>query len=192
MKKTFLNFAIISSMMFAVACGNNPNANDDAVDTAQKMNDQMEDANTNAVSSSDADFAVKATDAGLAEVEMGKLAVSKATNPDVKAYAQMMVDDHTQANDRLMAIAGNKGITLPANMGDDHKRHMDDLAKKNGRDFDKAYMDMMAADHDKVVSMFKKGSEDLQDADLRAFANETLPVLNKHQEQAKALRDRLK
>ncbi len=192
MKKTFLNLAIVSSLMLAASCGNTPDANDDSVDTANKMNDQIEETKANTVAPADADFAVKAADAGMAEVELGKLALTKSTNADVKAYAQMMVDDHTKANDKLMSIAGTKAITLPAAMGDDHKKHMEDLAKKTGKDFDKSYMDMMADDHGKVVDMFRKESENAQDAELKAFASETLPVLIKHEEQAKTLKDKMK
>ena len=54
------------------------------------------------------DFAKKAGAAGMAEVEMGKLGAQKATDPDVKAYAQKMVTDHTRANKELMAAAKGK------------------------------------------------------------------------------------
>lgn len=66
-----------------------------------------------ALSSGDRDFIMKAADGGMAEVALGRLAVSKASNSDVKAFGQRMVDDHSKANDQLMQLAQTKGVTLP-------------------------------------------------------------------------------
>lgn len=65
------------------------------------------------LSSADRDFIMKAADGGMAEVQLGQLAVSKASNSDVKAFGQRMVDDHSKANDQLMQLAQTKGVTLP-------------------------------------------------------------------------------
>src|SRR6478752_4266366 len=106
MKKTTLNVMLIGTLFIGLsACNNGTTANDDSVDTAEKMNEAMTD-NNNAtnnpaqVTEEDTEFAVMAADAGMTEVELGKLALSKSSNADVKKYAQMMVDDHTAANNK--------------------------------------------------------------------------------------------
>lgn len=198
MKKTTLNLLFIGTMLIGLsACNGNATSNDDSVDTAEKMNEAMTDNNNTAnnpgqVTEDDTEFAVMAADAGMAEVELGKLALSKSSNADVKKYAQMMVDDHTAANNKLMTIAASKQITLPASISDKHKKHVEDMSKMSGKDFDKHYIDMMVDDHGEVVDAFKKENENTKDAELKTFTSETLPILMKHHDQAKAMKDKMK
>lgn len=69
---------------------------------------------TAALDKADSDFLTDAAQDGTMEVQMGRLAVDKATNPDVKQFAQRLIDDHSKANSELMALASQKGLTLPA------------------------------------------------------------------------------
>ena len=179
---------LTATFLFAV-CGaacNNPNSRtaDDSVEQAQGVNDT-----TAMVNDKDGDFAVKAADAGLAEVELGKLAQEKATDPRVKDFAQKMVNDHQKANDELMTIATRHNITLPPVVSKDQADKQRQLREKSGAEFDEEYIDMMVKDHDKVVSLFEDASSDAQNADLKAFAAKTLPILKMHHEEAKAIRD---
>lgn len=194
MKKTTLNLMLAGTMLFAFSACNSGSSKQDSVDTAEKVNEAMTDNNAapGAITEDDTKFAVMAADAGMTEVELGKLAVSKTKNADVKKYAQMMIDDHTAANNKLMAIASSKQITLPATMSDDHKKHIADMSKMSGNDFDKHYIDMMVDDHGTVVDGFKKENENTKDAELKAFTGETLPTLTKHHDEAKAMKDKMK
>lgn len=139
------------------------------------------------VDKDDADFAVEAGNGGMAEVAMAQLAQQKATNPDVKAFAAKMITDHTKANDKLMALAKQKSITLPAAVSNDEQKKMDDMSKKSGKDFDKAYVSEMVDDHNKDVKEFTDASKNLKDADLKSFATTTLPTLVMHQTMIKAI-----
>jgi putative membrane protein len=183
MKTLHFFMAILVSAAFAAAC-NNPRTADDSVDQAQDVNDST--AMTN---EQDADFAVKAADAGLAEVELGKLALEKATDQRVKDFAKKMVDDHQRANDELMTIATRHNITLPPVISEEHADKQRKLMEKSGEEFDREYIDAMVKDHNKVVSLFEDASSDARNADLQAFASKTLPTLKKHHEEAKALQD---
>lgn len=144
------------------------------------------------VDKDDADFAVTAANGGMAEVALGQLAQQKATSPDVKAFGAKMITDHTKANNQMMALAKQKNITLPAAIGNDEQKIMDDLSKKTGKDFDKAYVKAMVDDHDKDVKEFEKESKDGKDADVKAFATATLPVLKMHQTMIKAIDQKMK
>jgi putative membrane protein len=144
------------------------------------------------VDKDDADFAVEAANGGMAEVALGKLAQQKATSPDVKDFGAKMVTDHTKANEKMMALAKQKNITLPAAIGPDQQKVMDDLSKRTGKDFDKAYVEAMVKDHDKDVTLFEKESKDGKDADVKAFASTTLPVLKMHQTMIKAIDQKMK
>ena len=155
-------------------------------------------ANTvsNAVSSvtstSDPDFIKEAANGGMAEVELGKLASTKAANAEVKKFGQMMVADHSKANADLKALAAKKGIDLPKEVDSSHKSTMESMSKKTGADFDKAYVDDMVDDHEKDVSAFEDQAKNSKDADVKAFAEKTLPTLRKHLEAIKAIQAKMK
>src|ERR1700709_2331228 len=121
------------------------------------------------VSKADQQFAVDAADAGMTEVQAGQLAQQKGMAKDVKDYGAMMVKDHTMAADKLKTIAASKNGTLPAAISTDMQKNIDDLQKKEGKDFDKAYIDMMISDHKKVISKFEDESKNGSDADIRGF-----------------------
>jgi putative membrane protein len=134
-----------------------------------------------------ADFAVAAANGGMMEVELGKLAQQNGANQRVKDFGKMMVDDHTKVNDQLKSLATSKNITLPASLGDDAQKHVNDLSKKTGKDFDKAYISMMVDDHKKDIKEFEKAGKDLKDNDIKNLAMQSLPTLQKHLDSAEAI-----
>jgi len=158
-----------------------------SVDTTAKVSGEVMK-----VDKDDADFAVKAANGGMAEVQLAQLAQQKATSTDVKEFAAKMITDHSKANDKLMAIAKQKNITLPAALGTDEQKIMADLSKKTGKDFDKAYVDAMVKDHDEDVKLFSDEAKDAKDADLKSFAGTTLPTLKEHQSMIKAIDNKMK
>lgn len=136
-------------------------------------------------------FWTNAAQGGMAEVELGRLAAQKATNPEVKKFAQMMVTDHTKANAELKTLAAKKNITLPTDMGSSMKSSMDDLSKLSGADFDKKYVDMMVDDHETDVDLFEDNTDN-SDADIKAFTTKTLPTLKAHLESIKSIQSKMK
>lgn len=144
------------------------------------------------VEESDAKFAVEAANGGMAEVVFGKLAADKAMNKKVKDFGTMMVTDHSKANDELKALAKKLSITLPDSIARDESKTRDDLAKKSGADFDKAYVQTMVDDHKKDVKAFEDASKNLKDSDLKAFAVKTLPTLKMHLETIEKIKKEMK
>jgi putative membrane protein len=136
------------------------------------------------LSASDKKFMETAADAGMTEVEAGKLAQSKASSADVKSFGSRMVDDHTKANDKLKAIAGEKNVTLPSGPSKAHQAALDKLDKS--KNFDKDFSAMMVKDHKEAVSLFQKESKS-KDSDLSGFASSTLPTLQDHLKMAQDL-----
>ena len=92
----------------------------------------------------------------------------------------MMVKDHGTANTELMTIAQQKNITLPSTVDAEHKKTMDDLSKKTGSDFDKAYVDAMVSGHKSTLKLMEDESRDGKDAELKTFATKTAPVVQSH------------
>jgi len=128
----------------------------------------------------DANFIRDAASGGMMEVQLGQAVADKATNPDVKQFAQRMVTDHTTANNELKALAQQKEVTLPTDLDPKHQKMMDKITSKTGADLDKAYIQAMVKDHHKDVAEFQKAANNAKDADLKAWAAKTLPVLQEH------------
>jgi putative membrane protein len=139
-----------------------------------------EPTSTSALSGKDKSFVKEAAIGGIAEVQLGRLASEKAVSPDVKQFAQQIVDDHSKANDQLTALAKQKNIDVPAELTGKPASAFKRLSNLSGPDFDREYMKLMLDDHKKEVSGFRRQSEKSEDADLKAFAMETLPTLEAH------------
>jgi putative membrane protein len=164
-----------------------------AIAWAQTKSGSMTDLGSNKLlKSSDVSFAINAVQGGLAEVELGKLAVEKANSPDVRAFGQKMVDDHTKANGQLTAIAQKEEITFPATLNAEDQQLYNKLQHMSGAMFDKAYMKAMVKDHKQDVKEFKKEAKKGKDPQIKSFASETLPVLESHLEMAKSTESKVK
>lgn len=201
--RIYSSFAAIA-MAALVACqgtssDNNMNADstgaiNSAPDSAMGQQ-QQSDQPTGGASTLDektSTFVNKAADAGMHEVEMGQLAQQKASSDRVKAFGQMMVNDHTKANDELKTIAAQKNFQLPNSTSPKHQDHKNDLTNKSGADFDKAYMKMMVDGHQDVIDQFEKASKDATDPEIKNFAAQKLPTLKMHLDSAKAIQKALK
>ena len=184
-----------------VACGNG-NGNKDSIDSAKNINDStakaMKDSSssdslagknvTSAPVDKDAtNFAISAANGGMAEVAMGQVAITNGFSQRVKDFGSMMVKEHSEAGEKLKKLASSKNITLPATLSDKEQKHVADLQKKTGKDFDKLYMNMMLDDHKTDIKEFQKASTDCKDPDLKSFAMTTLPTLQKHLDSARAI-----
>ncbi|MFD2572180.1 DUF4142 domain-containing protein [Spirosoma soli] len=181
MKKISLMVLLALSSLCFQACNENKKASDDSVENANDAND-LKEQNDTGQSDDTNDFAVKAANGGLLEMELGRLAREKAQSNDVKEFAAMMLADHAKANDELKSIAATKNITLPTTLGKEGQEHVDELAKLSGAEFDKKYVDLMVEDHEEDVKLFQEAAKSDDDPALKAYAAKTLPTLQKHLE----------
>ena len=175
MKKSMLACTVVMAMSGAPAFAQQP---DPAHRGAPPQTSTP--ARTEAKASPDQQFVTNVARDGMAEVELGRLASEKASNDQVKQFAQRMVDDHGKANDELKKLAADKNITLPSETDAKHKATIDRLSKLSGEAFDKAYTQEMVAGHKKAVSAFKNESKSGKDAEVKAWAAKTLPTLEDH------------
>jgi putative membrane protein len=123
---------------------------------------------------------------GMTEVEMANIASAKSSSEEVKTFAARMLQDHSKANAELAALAQSKSIKVPTKLDIKHKAMVNALQVRSGASFDAAYAQHMAADHAKAVALFTKESQS-PDADMAAFAKQTLPTLQEHKRLADAL-----
>ena len=145
--------------------------------SAQTMNTPA----ASALSKADQKIVAGMAQANMAEIEAGKLALANGQSPEVKAYAQQMVDDHTKALADVTTLATTKGVTLPTEVDAKHKAMAAKLSKLKGAAFDKHYMAQAGvADHRQVHAKLKKDEAKAQDPDVKALAAKMLPTVEQH------------
>ncbi len=139
------------------------------------------DSGDKVVTGGDLAFINDAVPGGMAEVELGRLALKQAASKDVRQFAQRMIDDHTKAGDELKQLAMRKKVPPPPpELLPTQKEAMAKLAKLQGAAFDSAYVQEMVADHEKDVAAFDNVAKTATDADVKAYAAKTLPTLKEH------------
>lgn len=176
-------------VFFVYSCDSNPNQQN-STEVAEEVNeDTFEETGNNNGMEEDSEFLVDAASGGMMEVEAGKLAINKASSPQVKEFGQRMVDEHSQANQKLMELAETKNITLPNSMSDKHQEKVDGLTEASDADFDKEYMNLMDESHMETIEMYEETSENANDTDIKAFATETLPTLRNHHQVAESMKE---
>ena len=195
-----MSLGVLAFMAFSIGCGNGSNdttSTDSSTVTTTTTDTSMSSpsamsATTDTSMADDRDFVMEAASGGLMEVTLGNLAKTNAASAQVKEFGAMMVTDHTKANNELKAVAAKKNITLPETPMEKQQKHIDELKTKKGADFDKAYVDLMVDDHKEDVSKFQDEANKGNDADVKAFAAKTLPVLQKHLDHIQKIQDATK
>jgi putative membrane protein len=135
------------------------------------------------------DFVQKAAMSDMYEVQAGKLAAEKGQSDVVKQFAQQMVEAHTKTTEELTGIVKSKNIKvdLPTKLDAQHQKLIDDINSASPRDFDKTYAKQQVDGHQEAVHLFKKYAAKGDDADVKQFAEKTLPTIEHHLEDAKKL-----
>jgi putative membrane protein len=123
------------------------------------------------------------------EVESSNVALKKSSDPDVKAFAEKMVLDHTAAGKDLerAAKADTKGYDVPSALDADHIKLVGNLAEASPEDFDRLYIEMQLAAHKDAVALFSDYAKSGDDPALKSFAEKTLPTLERHHQMIEAI-----
>ncbi|HEY2775036.1 MAG TPA: DUF4142 domain-containing protein [Candidatus Binatia bacterium] len=149
--------------------------------TAPMHKTMFHHAKGSSVSMTDKSFMNKAAVGGIAEVQMGNLALQKASDQAVRSHAQHMIDDHTKANDELKSIAQSKGVKLPTQPDAKDKALIGKLGRLSGKDFDRTYIKEGGVKaHQQMASLFRSEKSKTKDPQVKDFASRTLPVIEEH------------
>ena len=191
MKRFYL--ILLATSVFVWSCNNEAK---DSVEKADSANQAKIDSPavqpTIVADEETSSFLVRAVNGGMTEVKLGDIAQQKGANQKVKDFGSMMVHDHSAANEQLKTLAAQRNVTIPADVSDESKKDIDDLAKKSGRDFDKAYINAMVKKHEGTIDMFEKAAGKSNDAEVKTFINNTLPKVKEHLDSAKVIQKALK
>jgi len=179
--------------LIVIACNNEAKDSTEKADSANTANrDSAINENKTVIDEGSSSFLVKAADGGMTEVQLAQLAQQKAASQRVKDFSSMMIHDHSDANDKVKALASQKNVVLPTSISDDNQKAIDNMNKKTGKEFDKAFMNKMVDDHQSTIDLFQKAINDAKDPDVSSFADKTLMTLRMHLDSAKAVRNSLK
>jgi putative membrane protein len=143
-------------------------------------------ATSNAHESAEQTFVTKAAQAGLVEVELGKLAQMRSADPGVKSFAAQMVKDHEKVNAELRALAEAKKLNVPNQLDRESARIMHRMSARPPSEFDGAFGSQMVEAHEAAITLFSDAAA-LRDKDLVAFAEKMLPTLLHHRQLAEEL-----
>jgi putative membrane protein len=135
-------------------------------------------------------FIKNAIEGNIAEVDIGKLAQEKGKNPDVKKFGQMLVDDHSKANEKAKAAAGQAGVEPPTGSSLTQKGTYAKLKILQGDSFDKSFASSMVSDHQNDIKEYEKAAG--KDDAVGRYAKEALPTLRTHLQHAQTLQQELK
>ncbi len=185
-------------MVFALSAGCNNNAspsNDNDTERLPseregRVDDYDEDNDRAYGEAGDMDlqqFAKEAASDGMMEVEMADLILQKSDRQEVKDLARTIKQDHQNANEKLKDVAREVNMQLPNEMMEKHQKKMEELRDATGDNLDQKYVDMMVNGHQKVINKFERVADqeaDNDQAEIRNWADNTLPALRKHYEQA--------
>ena len=197
MKKKLFSFAICLSALAVWSCNNSgeSTSSTDSTTSSTATGDTMSTAPTTnttvsstPLSKDDSAFVMEAAAGGLMEVQAGQIAQQNAQSQRVKDFGGMMVTDHSKANDELKSYASGHGINLPDSLPKAMQKHLDAMKNMKGAAFDKHYVSMMVEDHQKDVAKFKKESTGANDDQLKTWAGNTLPTLQKHLDSIQAIK----
>src|SRR3954471_1526575 len=138
----------------------------------------------NKMDNDDASAMKQVAQANLNEIAAGKTAQSKAQSPDVKNFAQKMVDEHSKMLEEMRSLAKKKDVTLPqdANMKD--MAQMKLMERKSGAEFDKDYMEHMVKDHEKTLQDVQNIAAKAKDDEFKAALQKATPKIKEHLELA--------
>jgi putative membrane protein len=136
-------------------------------------------------------FIHDANESGLTEITTANVAIKNSQNPRVINFAKMMITDHTAVGNGLKKLAADKYVSVGDSITPEHQTMIKALAAKQGTEFDKAYMQMMVADHIQAVELFHNSTENTNKA-LNNFARDNSKKLIMHLDSAKAILTSLK
>jgi putative membrane protein len=137
------------------------------------------------------DFMVKASEAHLAELEMARTAMEKSANADVRDFANMIQKDHSKALENLAALMTHENVSQPTTLDATTQHDIVRMRTLKGAEFDREFINMMVAGHQKTLGMFRDQLTSAQNPDVRGHVEALAPTLEMHLDKALRLQSKL-
>jgi len=173
-KNLFKATHLLSIFFVLSFCACDPKKNEDP----KKVADQHNDAKfNNSDKENDAHFLSDASAMCLQQVKLAKLAQQNSIRPEVQQKGKVLETEYVKILTSIRELAKTKSITLPQDLSNDQKKIYNDLSFEISADFDRKYFERISKDHAAIIDEYKKAQQQTHDADIKAFVNETLPVV---------------
>ena len=173
LKKGMMSCAIVALLVAGAGC--------------DKDDDNNNNNNNNAVNAKDREFTSMAAMSNRAEIDAATLALSNGQDSSIKAFAQMMITDHTNAMDQLDSLATSLTLSAPDSLDAAHVALKQQLSTLNGRAFDSLYIHSQVMDHQQAISLFTSERDSGSNMSLKNYAISLLPHLQQHLQMADSL-----
>jgi putative membrane protein len=152
-------------------------------------NDDDDDDNVNgSLNATDREFMARVTEANKAEIEAGSTASTKGLTDSVRQYGQLMVTEHTMAENSLDSLANVLGVTLADTLSAEHQALKQMLNNTTGYAFDTLYIGSQLRDHQKVIGFFNNEISNGSHPSVKGYANRYLPHIQMHYQRADSIR----
>jgi len=151
MKRTGLLWVVMAAIIVG-GCSNTKESKTSGSEPAAPRGAAVGTGGAGADIKGDGEFVRDAASKNMADIELSRIALEKTTSRVVKAFAQMTVDDHSTAGNKLKSIAEGQGIEWPAQLDGKHRETADSLAKKQGDEFDREYLQAMVESHQDLAA----------------------------------------
>ena len=132
-------------------------------------------------------FVAKALQGGLTEVQLGQLTLQKSENPQVKEFAQKMIDDHTRLGEQMKPVAQQLGVKIPDEPSKKDRQLIAKMQSLSGSAYDQAYVKDMVKDHKQDLSEFQAEASNGQDPNVKDAANQGSKMIAQHLQMAQQL-----
>lgn len=135
-----------------------------------------------AIADTDRAFMSHVASTWLYEIEVSRLAATRAVNPRVRSFAELLAREHAQANGELGGLMRSKGVAVPAGLSADKATKLHRLSSlKPSTEFDAGYVRVLGVeDHRDAIGRFERAQREVRDRDLRRWIDKTLPRLRSH------------
>lgn len=195
--KTKLLF--LASVALILGACNNKAVNDEARSTADtssadiRANEKSPTASATASDKtaasvmSDTAFLLTAYNTGVFEIKASKLAKRMTEHKPVKEFANMIIKDHEAMDSNVVNMLKERGCAIPTDLPENLKAKMKELNEYMGKDFDQRYAQANIDGHKDAIGLFTDVSKNSKDAAIRKLADDALPVLQKHENDADSL-----
>jgi putative membrane protein len=137
----------------------------------------------------DADFIATVNDIVNAEIQAGKLAMAKGSDKRIKNFGRIMVKDYTKGSVKLDSISKKKRIPLADTLTAETAGKMVALNSMTGKDFDRAYIDYITADHENAITIFERAQKNCFDKEIKTTARKGILVFKRHLEAISSIKD---
>jgi putative membrane protein len=182
-KTIMISVAVIAAGLALTSCQDHKDSKELAVEENKEKFDDRSD-------NKDANFLATAAEINLTGIELGKLAQTRG-GAKVKELGTMLENSHTENLSKLRELAKRKQASIPGSLTDKGRELREKLEKKDHKDFDAAFVEEIIDGHQKAIEKFEKAGKDAEDEEIRAWANQQIPVLHAHLGHAIATKDEI-